>query len=908
MERYHKIAVRCARWLCIALGLALAVQTLLLPRLVQHLAIAFMRKAGLPDPSLNVRYVSPSSLLASDIAIADQVTVASVSARYSLGALARGRVRELAVSGAIVQLRVRDGAVDLAWLPRGGNGGSAKLPFDRLTLQSCRVELDWDRHPLLVPFAGSIVNEGNGQCRVECIAQVAGLSVEARGTVDLHTKAPDLAITGSAPIGGLLAAAPPELTRTLPLARGRLRITGALKDNGLHLKVSLEDGELATAIGQHQARAAGVEATLEASLDRGLKPTRADLAGRIAEAAYDRAAATDVAFKVSLRGESIEYGLTAQGPGWQLRDLTGTASLPSGGTTTLTAQFGAEAQIPPLEAVRTRPGAKAQLAGRAKVRLSSGAWRASVEECQVSLPPVDVDLNVPGIACTGLAGRLALRAELSPKRMAASLGGPSWVAFDEARMPVGDDVLRVPKTKLAVETMEATWPERQLNVVVRSVTELSAASGSISAHVADASCRVAASLSRPDKPGVHAVLRLDGAQCRAGAARFAGISAEVPLWLNLPPGPSGTVQVREIHLAGKRLSGVSADVRLADSKVEFQTDWRPLEEVEVSAKGWFAGGRGEVMAELPRLRLSSLATLDGLLPWPDGLSAEGTVSADAHLRIGPDRVKPLVHVRARDVTIESRAYEASMTGVSADLTIDSLSPFSTVGRQRIEVSSARLGKLEVQDGFVDFRIDGPKDLFIEQTKWGWAGGWLSTHALRLNPTAPNYDLTVFGERLALKQLLGFIPGERATGEGSLYGRLSVSIHWPTIHFGSGFLYAAPGRGTVELADAELVGNLLTRSDPRFATDPNLVQTRQQIVRALHDFTYTVFKVDFVPERAGLLARLHFQGKGRQGKDAPEIGGLTINLRGVDEALNAAIFVKRARDRALDRIHPRGERR
>ena len=907
MKRYRKLAARIARWLCIALGLALAAQTLLLPGVVQRLGLVFMRKAGLPAPSLNVRYVSPLSLSASDIAVADHVKVASVSARYSPATLVRGRVRALAVSAAVVKLRVRDGAVDLSWLPRGGDGGSPKLPFDRLALKSCRVEVDLDGHTIHLPFSGLVLNEGNGRCRVECTAQVAGLPVEARGTVDLRTNAPDLVIAGSAAIGGLLAAVPPELTRAIPLTRGRLHLTGVLREEGLHLKVSLKGGELAAVLGQRQARAAGVEATLEASFDRGLKPTRADLTGRIAEAAYDRTTAADVAFEVSQRGERIEYGLRAEGSGWQLKGLTGLASLPSSGTTTLTAQFEAEAELPPLEPVRIHDAAKVQVAGRVMARLSSGTWQASVEECHVSLPPVDVSIDVPGIACTGLAGRLALRAELGPERMTTSLAGPSWVAFEEARLPVGDDVLRVPKTKLAIEAMEATWPERRLSAVVKSVTELSAATGSVSAHIGHASCRVTASLSRPDKPGVHAVLRLDRAQCQAGAARLAGISAEVPFWLNLPAGPSGTVEIREVHLAERRLPGISASVRLSGPKVEFQTAWRPLEEVEISANGWLAGGRGEVEANLPRLPLSSLSALDGLLPVPDGLSAEGTVSAHAHLRITPDGLKPLVHVRARDVAIESQAYEASMTGMDADLTIDCLWPISTLGRQRIKVASARMGKLEVRDGFVDFRIDGPNDIFIEQTKWGWAGGWLSTHALRVNPMAPKYDLTVFGEGLDLKQLLDLIPGKRATGDGSLYGRLSVSIHWPRIHFGSGFLYAAPGRGTVQLADAEILGSLLAR-DPRFSADPVRVELRNKIVDALRDFEYTVFKVDFAPEREPSLARVHLEGKGRQGVAAVPIAGLDINFKGVDEALNAAIIVKRTRDRLLDKTRLRGERR
>jgi len=899
MKRYRKLAARTARWLCIVLGLALAAQTLLLPGLVQRLALVAMRKAGLPEPSLRVHYVSPLSLLASDIAVADHVTVASVSARYSLTTLARARLRELVVSGAIVKLRVRDGAVDLAWLPRGEGDGSPKLPFDRLALRSCRVEADVDGHAMHLPISGLILNEGGDRCRVECTVEVAGLLVRVSGTVDLRTNTPELAIVGSAVIGGLLAAAPPRVTEALPLARGRLRFTGVLKEEGLHLKVNLENGELAAVLGQRQARASGVEAKLEARLDRGFRPTRAGLTGRIAEVVYDRTTATDVTVRMDQQGERIEFGLRARGPGWQLKGLSGLATLPQDGTTTLTASFEAEAQLPSLEPVRTRDVAKIQVTGRAQARLLRGTWQASVEECQVSLPPVDLDAR--GLACTGLAARLALRADLGPERMTASLGGPSWVAFEEARLPVGGDVLRVPKTKLALDAIEATWPERQMSAVVKSVTALSAA-GSASVLVGRASCRLEASLPQQGKPRLHAVLKLADAQCQAGAARLAGISAEVPLWLNGPVGPYGTVEARQLHLGEMPLPGITANVRLSGTKVEFKTAWRPFKQVEVSANGWFAGSRGEVKAKLPPFSLSRLSALKDLLPVLGKAEADGTASATAHLRITPDGLKPLVHVRARGVTIESQAYEASMTGIDADFTIDSLSPISTLGRQRVKVASARMGKLEVRDGLVDFRIDGPKEIFIEQTRWGWAGGWLSTHALRIDPTAPNYDLTVFGEGLDLKQLLDLIPGRRATGEGSLYGRLSVSIRWPQIHFGSGFLYATPGRGTVQLADAEILDGILAR-DPRFSSDPLRVELRKKIVDALRDFEYTVFKVDFAPKDDPSLARVHLAGKGRQGVAAVPIGGLTLNLRGVDEALNAGIIVKRARDRVLDKAHP-----
>jgi hypothetical protein len=409
---------------------------------------------------------------------------------------------------------------------------------------------------------------------------------------------------------------------------------------------------------------------------------------------------------------------------------------------------------------------------------------------------------------------------------------------------------------------------------------------------------------------------------------LSGISGDVPLSLNAEAGAmgdppshglrrasSGRWSVGAVRFREVNLPAASGTLRLADWKADFTAAWPFLKGAVLNLEGVLDASagrplpamgtlRGELRASIPRFEVGKDNQPQMLKALTQGVTLWGMFSLDGRVQLIGDRVLPLVRLKVENAQLESIGYDAEAKGINAEIAITSFTPLSTLGNQQIKVATARLGKLTVRDGFVAFRIEDPRSLFIEQTRWGWAGGYLYTHALRLDPQG-KLDVMVFADHLNLKEILPLLPEVQARGDGYVYGRIEVGVRWPELIIGEGFLYATPGKkGVMELGDVKPIDDLLTQQYPAFTTDRVLALVKRRLVQALQSFEYSVLTADFTKEKqegqepkegqeSQLVARIHLQGKGRVGKDPQEIGGLDLEIYGFDNLIQNAIIIKRS---------------
>jgi hypothetical protein len=369
----------------------------------------------------------------------------------------------------------------------------------------------------------------------------------------------------------------------------------------------------------------------------------------------------------------------------------------------------------------------------------------------------------------------------------------------------------------------------------------------------------------------------------------------MPVSLNSQPPAMGSFTAGSVAYKNVKLPPVSGTIRLMDTRADFAANWPFLKGATLAAGGWLdAGGavrRGELTASVSRFGLNDENQPATLLPAAGDLDVRGTFSLDARLNLFGDRIDPLVRVVAENASVKSAKYDAALEGVNAVVTVDSFAPLSTPGNQRIEVKRGHIGKLQVQDGSTALRVESPRSILIERTEWGWADGRLYSYGFRIDPMAPAIDVVAYGDHLSLKEILALIPNERATGEGRLYGRLPVTIQWPNLSYGNGFLYATPGVGWLRLSKAEIIGDLLEQGDSRFRTDQKMVEVKKRTVEALKDFEYSVLKVDFTNRDGSLSAAISTAGRGRLGV-RQEFSGINLNLHGIDKILNEQLIIPR----------------
>ncbi|MBM4034119.1 MAG: hypothetical protein FJ291_20390 [Planctomycetes bacterium] len=439
-------------------------------------------------------------------------------------------------------------------------------------------------------------------------------------------------------------------------------------------------------------------------------------------------------------------------------------------------------------------------------------------------------------------------------------------------------------------------------------------------------------------PEVEAKVSLDKAIVthKASGLAMGGLSAEVPVSWNAEWPESGKFAVESIEAGGVKLGNVSGTIGVADMRAEFTAACEPLKGAKVSVEGSLDASRGTprgtARLSLPLFKLDDENALGNLVPQLKGLAASGTFGLEGFARLADGQVRPTLTLTVLDGAFRSKQWEADAEGAFATVRLNSLTPPLTPRKelQIALVKRAKMGKLEVKDGFLAFRLEPVREgeapaeprppaqggsagaspsrwrAFVQRAEWGWCGGHLYVEGARFDPEAAEHTLTAHAEDLKLADLLALVAGERATGVGSVSGALPVTFgKWPDLRFGDGRLAAPTGQtGWVRIRDVEPLKpsvDAAARAVASGVPGPARAEFERRFGQALaetvREFEYDELRLDFLSGGGAerLLARAFVKGRGRQ---APrlEIGGLTFNLNIEQEVLRRALAVPRGRKR------------
>jgi len=366
---------------------------------------------------------------------------------------------------------------------------------------------------------------------------------------------------------------------------------------------------------------------------------------------------------------------------------------------------------------------------------------------------------------------------------------------------------------------------------------------------------------------------------------------------------TGRFKVERIRYGGDEFPPLAGELAWASDALHLSAQWAMIEQAIVNL-GVTAGAEGVVVkADMPRTTIVDYDALGRRFSALRDYEIDGTFALDAQLAYRFGRLDPRIRLDMADASIRSNELDLAATGVDGTVTIDSLAPLTTDGGQRLSIRKFRSGKLLLTDGQLAFRLQRDGSVFVERTQWSLDGkGVLTVHAFTYNPDKVAIQTEVFIDDLNLGHWLSVLTEERVTGTGDLYGRLPITYRPGAEHplkFGQGFLYAKPDGGTMQLRDAQQVGDLLERADPRYAKGGSLYNVRQRTTQALSDYAYDRFRFEIKDEGGSRSLRVFTSGQGRTGEKTP-IGGIDLNITGFEDAANAYLFTKLSLDRALDR--------
>lgn len=157
----------------------------------------------------------------------------------------------------------------------------------------------------------------------------------------------------------------------------------------------------------------------------------------------------------------------------------------------------------------------------------------------------------------------------------------------------------------------------------------------------------------------------------------------------------------------------------------------------------------------------------------------------------------------------------AVNGLRCELTIPTLRSTRSAPHQELSFENVRLGDLEFTAGVIRFLVEGPEAVFIENAKVGWCDGELVVDSLRLDAEAGELDVAPRCERINLSQFFRQCTPALATGEGTVSGRLPISLRDGSVRFHDAYLGSPPGEGGIlRLTGGSLAGAGLPPDAPQ----------------------------------------------------------------------------------------------
>ncbi|MEX0653198.1 MAG: YdbH domain-containing protein [Phycisphaeraceae bacterium] len=335
----------------------------------------------------------------------------------------------------------------------------------------------------------------------------------------------------------------------------------------------------------------------------------------------------------------------------------------------------------------------------------------------------------------------------------------------------------------------------------------------------------------------------------------------------------------------------------------------PLLEQPIALDGtWHrrAGRRGgEVGFRLTGLPLRDGEPLADVLAEYAGSRVTGAAGVAVRVALGPSGFEPHVTVALHDAEVTVGDGLLRFTGVQARFAFDRLAPLRSEGGQQLTWQTLEAGDFDFANGLVAFTIEQPDAILVERLQVHTGdGGQFQAHSFRIDPQAVDTRVDLFIEHVELERWLALVSFDRMQGQGRLSGRLPLRIRTqPSLRVGvgQGYLQAEPG-GVVRLLDAAAAQDVLSEHGGPGGSMDLPAQIQDRVVEALRDFQFDALRFDFLEDDVTdqPYMRVYTKGRGRSG-DRQEIGGLTVNVRNMDDLLNLAVATKLGLEGTGDRL-------
>jgi len=322
---------------------------------------------------------------------------------------------------------------------------------------------------------------------------------------------------------------------------------------------------------------------------------------------------------------------------------------------------------------------------------------------------------------------------------------------------------------------------------------------------------------------------------------------------------SGEIKAANMSFDKIDLGSFRADLRLKEKTYYLEGSYTSslLQEIiaNVSGKAEITGSglQAELAAQIDPTPLKSVH-LGKFHPSLDNSYFSGMLGFESSMHFDASDFDGRMQVRVQQGRFELPEKQYDVQDIDISLVLPSLPDLRSSPAQKILFRKASAGNIVFEDGMIIWQLESPESIFIEEGMFRWAGGRIFTNALRLSPDMKNLSFTIFCDRLRLAELLEQFGVSNAEGEGTVSGRIPVTVGSNTVHFEDGFLYSSPGQGgSVKVAAFDMLAAGIPKNTPQFAQVDFAAE-------ALKNFSYNWVKLLFNTEGEELIMQMQMDGK------------------------------------------------
>ncbi len=231
-----------------------------------------------------------------------------------------------------------------------------------------------------------------------------------------------------------------------------------------------------------------------------------------------------------------------------------------------------------------------------------------------------------------------------------------------------------------------------------------------------------------------------------------------------------------------------------------------------------------------------------------------TAMAEARVDFADSKLTSFMNLSIKDGTIFMPDNDLTAAGINTNIQFNDLLSFTTAPGQVVTIDSIEKEKIKIKDAKIIFTMEDGKSLLIENIKFKWCNGLVSTESIRLPQINDKYSLSLYCDRLELTQLLKQMGAFDAQGSGTLNGRIPVIYSKGNVSFDNGFLFSTPGKGgKVIIENSDKIISGIPMDSPQFAQ-------LDLASEALKDFKYKWAKLKFHTKKDTLFVNMELDGE------------------------------------------------